>query len=157
MIYGLMEKLEEHLEKMREQEKLRVLSSLVYPCELEVLPGFVFRRSNPAIVGVRILRGRLRPSAYLINEKGKRVGIVMEIQDQGMRKAEALAGEEVAISIRGGVVGRNIKEGRILYSDVKQIYDPKARSIFFSVLSEEEKELYRRILDLKLSLEEVES
>lgn len=154
VIYGLIEKLEEYLEKLREEEKLKILSSLVYPCELEVLPGYVFRRSNPAIVGVRILKGRLRPSTYLINERGKRVGIVMEIQDQGVRKMEAIAGQEVAISIRGGTVGRNVKEGQILYSDVKPIYDPKSRSIFFSVLSEEEKELYQRILDLKLDLEE---
>ncbi|RLG39958.1 MAG: translation initiation factor IF-2, partial [Thermoproteota archaeon] len=153
VIYGLIEKLEKYLEKLREEEKLRVLSSLVYPCELEVLPGYVFRRSNPAIVGIRVLKGRLRPSTYLLNERGKRVGIVMEIQDQGVRKPEAIAGQEVAISIRGGTVGRNIKEGQILYSDVKPVYDPKARSIFFSVLSEEEKELYQRILDLKLSLE----
>jgi translation initiation factor 5B len=154
VIYGLIEKLEEYLEKKREEEKLRVLSSLVYPCELEVLPGYVFRRSNPAIVGVRILKGRLRPGTYLLNEKGKRVGIVMEIQDEGLRKMEAIAGQEVAISIRGATIGRNVKEGQILYSDVKPIYDPKSRSIFFSVLSEEEKELYQRILDLKLSLEE---
>jgi len=154
VIYGLIEKLEEYLEKKREEEKLRVLSSLIYPCELEVLPGYVFRRSNPAIVGVRILKGRLRPGTYLLNDKGKRVGIVMEIQDEGLRKMEAIAGQEVAISIRGATVGRNVKEGQILYSDVKPVYDPKSRSIFFSVLSEEEKELYQRILDLKLSLEE---
>ncbi|RLG48590.1 MAG: hypothetical protein DRN90_03355 [Thermoproteota archaeon] len=154
VIYGLIEKLEEYLEKLREEEKLKVLSSLVYPCELEVLPGYVFRRSNPAIVGVRILKGRLRPSTYLLNERGKRVGIVMEIQEEGIRKMEAIAGQEVAISIRGGTVGRNVKEGQILYSDVKPVYDPKSRSIFFSVLSEEEKELYQRILDLKLNLEE---
>ena len=101
-----------------------------------------------------VLKGRLRPSIYLMNERGKRVGLVLEIQDRGIRLSEAVEGDEVAISVRGGVVGRNIKEGAILYSEVRPVEDERARSIFYSAMTEDEIRLYERLLELRLSRKE---
>ena len=64
---------------------------------------------------------------------------------------EAKAGQRVAISIKGGVVGRNVKEGKKLYTDVSEFDDDKARSIYFSKMSDDEKELYRKILWIRYS------
>ncbi|MCD6244300.1 MAG: translation initiation factor IF-2 [Candidatus Korarchaeota archaeon] len=151
VIYRLIEDFERYLEELKRKEEERVLSIAVFPAEILVLPDFVFRRSDPAIVGVEVLRGRIRPGYPLINENGKRVGTILDIQYEGNRILEATAGQRVAISIKGGVVGRNVKEGKKLYTEVSEFEDEKARSIYFSKMDEDEKELYRRILWIRYS------
>ena len=69
------------------------------------MTGFIFRRSNPAIVGVEIVTGRIKAKAPLINQSGKKLGEVQRIQDQGKDVGEASVGMQVAISIKDGVVG----------------------------------------------------
>ncbi len=91
---------------------------LIRPGKVRLLKGFVFRRSDPAIVGVEVLEGTVRPKYPLINNSGKRVGTVLGIQDQGKDVAEAGPGKEVAISIDKPTVGRHIFEGDVLYVDV---------------------------------------
>ncbi len=149
IIYQLIERFEEYLEELKRKEIEELLSTVVYPAEIKVLPEFIFRRSDPAIVGVEVIRGKIRPGYPLINETGRRVGVILDIQDRGVRKPEAKAGDKIAISIKGGVVGRGIKPGRVLYTEVFDVYDPKKRAMFFAMLSEEEKELFRRILALR--------
>jgi translation initiation factor 5B len=78
----------------------------------------VFRQSKPAIVGVKILGGKIKPGVSVIKENGIRVGIIKGIQEHGENIADAVAGKEVAISIEGPIVGRHIKEGDLLYVDI---------------------------------------
>ncbi|MCD6348161.1 MAG: translation initiation factor IF-2 [Candidatus Korarchaeota archaeon] len=151
IIYRLIERFKEYLEELKRKEEEKVLAQAVFPAEILVLPDFVFRRSDPAIVGIEVLRGRIKPSYPLINESGKRVGVILGIQYEGNRVPEAKAGQRVAISIKGGVVGRNVKEGKKLYTDVSEFDDDKARSIYFSKMSDDEKELYRKILWIRYS------
>lgn len=151
IIYTLIDKFKSYLEDLRRREEERVLSQAVFPAEILVLPNFVFRRSDPAIVGVEVISGCLRPGYPLINERGRRVGVVLDIQHEGNRIPEAKPGQRVAISIKGGVAGRNVKEGRILYTDVSEFEDERSRDIYFSKMSEDEKSLYRRIIWLRYS------
>jgi translation initiation factor 5B len=139
------------LEDLRRKEEERVLSHAIFPAEILILPNFIFRRSDPAIVGVEVLSGSIRPGYPLISESGKRVGIILDIQHEGNRLPEARKGQRVAISIRGGVVGRNVKEGRVLYTEVSEFEDERSREIYFSKMSDEEKELYKRIIWIKYS------
>jgi translation initiation factor 5B len=151
IIYTLIEKFKSYLEDLRRKEEERVLSHAIFPAEILILPNFIFRRSDPAIVGVEVLSGSIRPGYPLISESGKRVGIILDIQHEGNRLPEARKGQRVAISIRGGVVGRNVKEGRVLYTEVSEFEDERSREIYFSKMSDEEKELYKRIIWIKYS------
>ena len=65
-----------------------------------------------------MLGGVLKPKTPLIRTDGKGVGTVRELQKERQPLPEAKLGDELAISIEGGVVGRNIKEGDVLYTDV---------------------------------------
>ncbi|AET34175.1 translation initiation factor IF-2 [Pyrobaculum ferrireducens] len=106
----------------------QILSQLTRPAKIQLLPGYVFRRSDPAIVGVKVLAGTLKPGVTLVKD-GREVGRVMQIQKQGKPVNEAVAGDEVAISIQGDViVGRQIKEGDVLYV---YIPDEQARQWLF--------------------------
>jgi translation initiation factor 5B len=91
---------------------------LIRPGKIKVLKGFVFRRNDPAIVGVEVLDGIIKPKYPLINSSGRRIGQVIGIQDQGKAVEEAGAGKQVAVSIDKPVVGRQIFEGDVLYVDV---------------------------------------
>ncbi len=88
------------------------------------LPGYVFRQSKPAVIGVAVLSGMVKPGVTLINRTGTSIGTVKGLQDKNENIPEAVKGQAVAISIMGPVVGRQIKEGDIFYVDVPE---PEAR------------------------------
>ncbi|RLG45658.1 MAG: translation initiation factor IF-2 [Thermoproteota archaeon] len=145
IIYQLIEKIEEYTTEMRTKKEMKILQQISYPCKIEVLPGYIFRRSKPAIVGVKILEGKLIPGSKLLSESGKIVGKVLEIQDKGNKLPIAEKGMEVAVSIEGGVVGRNIHEKSILYSLIPLILTPEQREYLENNLSPEEKKLLKEI------------
>ncbi len=101
----------------REQRNRSVeeeLAKLVRPGKVRLMPGYVFRRSNPIIVGVKVLEGQLKPGYRLRRaDDGRVIGTVMQIQNNGRPVQLARkGGEEVAVSIQGNsMVGRHVREG----------------------------------------------
>ncbi|RLE82469.1 MAG: translation initiation factor IF-2 [Thermoprotei archaeon] len=150
IIYRL---LEDYLEWYRETKlsDLKVqLSKLIYPAKIQILPGYVFRRRNPAIVGIKVLEGTLKPGVPLMRKDGKSVGRIMQIQDRGNVVEEAKAGSEVAISIRGNImIGRHVKEGDVLYVDVPFEHIEKLRNLAES-MPEEDLKLLSEIEFIKI-------
>ncbi len=116
VIYSLVEGYERWVQEEKAAEAAQAFSRLTPPAKLRILPGFVFRRSDPAIFGVEVLAGRLRSHVQLMDQDGRDVGEVLQIQSTGSPVPEAKAGEQVAISVRGPTVGRQIKEGDVLYT-----------------------------------------
>jgi len=106
-------------EQKRLQEKQR-FEHVVMPAKIRLLPDCVFRQSNPAVVGVRILGGKLRSDVDLIKIDGKKVGHLktMQLRQEAIREADP--GLEVAISIEGAVVGRQVSVGDDLFVDVPE-------------------------------------
>ncbi|TAL51496.1 MAG: translation initiation factor IF-2, partial [Nanoarchaeota archaeon] len=105
-----------------EQIKLREssdLESLTLPCKLQLLRGYVFRQSNPAIVGAEILAGKLNTGTQLM-KNGKIVGTVKGIQHEKQNLNSADEGLKVALSIEDAAVGRQIQENDILYSVIPE-------------------------------------
>ncbi|MGI0130936.1 MAG: translation initiation factor IF-2 [Thermoplasmata archaeon] len=98
---------DERVRAMQAQRRLE----LVHPAKLEILPGFVFRASKPAIVGVKVLGGILRPGVRLMKTDGTEVGVLRGLQKDGESVPSAEELSEVAASIEGAVIGRNVKEG----------------------------------------------
>ncbi len=150
VIYKLIEDYEEWLKQLKEEERRKKIEKLVRPGKIRILPGFVFRRSDPAIVGVEVLGGTIRPGYPLMKESGERVGSIMQIQDRGKAIPEAKAGMQVAISIRGRVmVGRHIDEGDVLYTDVPAEHARLWLSEFKNELSDDEKFVLQEIIKIK--------
>jgi translation initiation factor 5B len=86
------------------------------PAKIKALRGNFFRRSDPAVFGVEVLAGRLRPKARLMNQRGEEVGVVEQIQENGKSIPEAKRGMQIAISVKGPILGRTIKEDEDLYT-----------------------------------------
>jgi translation initiation factor 5B len=106
-------------EQKRLQEKQR-FEHVVMPAKIRLLPDCVFRQSNPAVVGVRVLGGKLRSDVNLIKMDGRKVGHLksMQLRQESIREADA--GLEVAISIEGATVGRQVEVGDDLFVDIPE-------------------------------------
>jgi translation initiation factor 5B len=120
VIYKLIDQyIEWRDEQKRLQEKQR-FEHVVMPAKIRLMPDCVFRQSNPAVVGVRVLGGKLRNDVNLIHMDGKKVGHLktMQLRQENIREADA--GLEVAISIEGATVGRQVSVGDDLFVDVPE-------------------------------------
>ncbi len=120
VIYNLIDDYERWMIDVKESIKTDSLKDLMMPGKILLLPNHTFRASKPAIVGIEVLGGRIAPKLMLIREDNKRVGRIRQLQDQQESVREVRKGKQVAMSIRGPTVGRQIREGDILYVDVPE-------------------------------------
>jgi len=118
IIYRLIEEFLEWRRQEKQREASMQLEQLILPARIRILPAYVFRRSKPAIVGVKVEAGGIKPGYPLVNTKGEKIGVIDQIQKEGKSVPKAEAGEEVAISIPEGIVGRNLREDDVLLVDV---------------------------------------
>jgi len=126
IIYNLIDTYLEWLKSQREAKSEQEFEKLVKPGKILVMPGYVFRRAKPAIFGVEILGGQLKPKYALIRaEDGADIGEVQQIQDKGKAISEAKQGMQVAVSMDKPIVGRHVFEKDILYVKVSE-HDAKA-------------------------------
>ena len=149
VIYHMMEDYLRWNEEQRSAGVKAELDALVRPCKARFLAGFIFRRSKPAIVGLEIVTGRLKPKYPLISATGKKLGLVQRIQDQGKDVPEAVVGSQVAVSIEDGVVGRNLSEGDTIYVDVPERHLKTLITKFPSELIESDQETIKELIQLK--------
>ncbi len=150
VIYKLIEDFENWYREQVEADKRREFESLVRPGKIRILPGYVFRRSNPAIVGVEVLGGVIKPGYPLMREDGKQIGRIKQIQDKGKSIPEARAGMAVAISIEGRVmIGRQVDEGDVLYTDIPEKHAQLLLTKYKSWLSDDELMVLKEIIKIK--------
>lgn len=147
VIYTLIEQYEEWVQKKKEEIEKARREEYTHPGMIRFLPEYVFRVSHPAIIGVRVLAGRIRSGTKLIKEDGKPVGVIKSIQSEKRSLEEALQGQEVAISVEGVTVGRQIKGGDILYSDIPEGDVRKLKEM--EVLTLDEKDVLDKIIEIK--------
>ncbi|MDI6876143.1 MAG: translation initiation factor IF-2 [Methanomicrobiales archaeon] len=135
-------------EKKREIEA-RKFEQIVLPAKITLLPHCVFRTNNPAVVGVRVLGGRLATNITLIDQKGRAVGHLKSMQLRGESIHEADAGQEVAISIEGPTVGRQINVNDILYADIPERHAKVLEHEMMSNLNPSMQDVLEEFLRLK--------
>jgi translation initiation factor 5B len=116
VIYDAVEGYVQWAAKKKEEDERTALQGVTMPAKVKALKGNFFRRNDPAVFGVEVLAGRLRPKVRLMNQRGEEVGVVEQIQDNGKNIPEAGKGMQVAISVKGPTLGRTIKEDEDLYS-----------------------------------------
>jgi translation initiation factor 5B len=148
VIYRLYDDYNAWLIVKKEQAKAESLGALIRPGKLELMPEYVFRHKDPAIVGVKV-HGVIKPRTGVINSDGKRVGTILQIQDRSVPVDEATNGMEVAVSIRGPTIGRQVKSDEVLYTDVPDKHILAMRKKFLDDLLPSEKEVLQEITEIK--------
>jgi translation initiation factor 5B len=123
VIYQLVEEYADHVAAIERAQQEQVLEKIQRPCRFRILPDHTFRQSDPAVVGVEVLSGTLKRNSRVVKWEGNeptRVGDLKSLQDAGEDVDEARAGEEVAASIDGPTVGRQIEEGDELWTEIPE-------------------------------------
>ena len=150
VIYKLIENLVEYRkEKTSEIEKSRLME-LATICKLEILSQYVFRNSNPAVFGVKVLGGKLTQNLPLITNLNERMSRIKNIQSNNKPVNEAFESMEVAVSLPGINFERRIKNTNIkfLYSDISESQFKKFKKNR-DLLSSNEKTILQEIADIK--------
>jgi translation initiation factor 5B len=120
IIYRLMDDYKLWLKQRKEREASARLASLVWPGKIRFIRGTTFRQSHPAIFGVEVLGGKIKPGYMLLRKDGSRLGKIKQMQKEGQDIQEAKTNDKVAISIEGITIGRHVNEGDTLYVNVPQ-------------------------------------
>jgi len=146
VIYKIIEDYEEWYRKLKHDMEEERRSEYAHPAKFLVLKDHIFRVSKPAVVGVRVLVGRIRPSQSVMREDGRVIGKIVSMQAEKRTLKEAKMGEEVAMAISGPMVGRHFNEDDILYVDIPEVRVP---DLMKAELSVEEREVLDHIVEIK--------
>ena len=149
VIYRLLEDYIEYAETRKAEDTAKALSELVLPAKIKMLPDFIFRNSDPAVFGVHIEAGTLYPKVSLITNTGKRVRRIHQIQDKGQTIEKANKDSEVAISIRGIEIGRDIEKDETLFVNVPESHVRQLMGKFIDELTTDQKQALREFIKLK--------
>lgn len=109
---------------------------IVYPGRILLLPDHTFRVSKPAVVGVRVLGGRIHIGQRLLKD-GVSVGQIKSIRSGEDSMKEAKQGDEVAVAIDGVIVGRQVEEEDVLLVDVPESHAKRLRKMSLSAVESE--------------------
>ncbi|MBW2998956.1 translation initiation factor IF-2 [Candidatus Woesearchaeota archaeon] len=148
IIYQIIDNYEKWQEEMRKAEEKRELDALVMPCKFEILEGYVFRQSNPAIAGVMVEEGKLKTGISVMTKQGKDIGTVKGLQVEQKNVSSVEKGKDCACSIDGLTIGRQANENDILYSSVPEEDFIKLKKLKH-LLSKDELELMKEIALIK--------
>ena len=153
VIYRLLEEYIQYSLTRRAEDTAKELGELTLPCKIKMFPDYIFRNSNPAVFGVNVESGTLKPRAPLITDKGKRVGFVHQIQDKGQTLEKADTGSEVAISVKGIEIGRDIDKDETMFVNVPESHVRQLITKFSNQLSSDQKVALREFIELKRKTE----
>jgi len=149
IIYRLVDDYLLWLKTQREAELDQEFEKLIMPGKIRILEGYIFRRAKPAIVGVEVLAGKIKPKYRLVRaEDKKEVGEVQQIQEKGETLSEAQQGMQVAMSIDKSMVGRHIFERDMLYVKVPERHAKALLTTFKDRLTVEEQEALNEYVNL---------
>lgn len=146
VIYKLVEDYEKWYEVTMLELDREKRVEIVFPGKFRVLPEYIFRVSKPAVVGVRVLAGRLRVGQGILREDGRVVGKIQSLQQEKKSIKEAKQGDEVAVAITNVTVGRQINGDDILYVDIPEAHFKELQG---QKLTIEEKEVMERVAEIK--------
>jgi translation initiation factor 5B len=149
IIYNLVRSYTDWVKYQTEHEESILFNEIPPICRFQFMKGYVFRRNYPAVFGAEIQLGRLRQKVEIINEVGRKVGVIHQIQENGKSIDEATKGEQVAVSIKEISVGRQINEGDIFFTDLNSKEAKLLSERFMHRLSQEEKDLLAKIIAIK--------
>jgi len=150
IIYKIIEEYEQWKEQQSKLMEAKKLDKLVRPCKVQLMPNYVFRQSNPAIVGVDVLEGKVKTGIRLMKSGGKPITTVKSIQHEKENLQSVTKGKQVALSLDRVMVGRQIHEGDILISYIPEEDFRKLKKLT-RYLSEGEIELLKEIAEIMRS------
>mgnify|MGYP001372107778 FL=1 len=138
IIYHILDAYEAWREETAERMAAELRESLVYPGRLLYLKDHTFRAKGPAIVGMRVVGGRVHIGQRLMKLDGTPVGQIKSLRTRASEDVkEANQGDEVAVAINGPTVGRHIEELDEFYVDVPESHAKRLKKIDLNPVEQE--------------------
>ncbi len=138
IIYHILDAYEAWREETAEKMAAELRESLVYPGRLLYLKDHTFRAKGPAIVGMRVLGGRVHIGQRLMKLDGTSVGQIKSLRTRASEDVkEANQGDEVAVAINGPTVGRHPEELDEFYVDVPESHAKRLKKIELNPVEQE--------------------
>ncbi|MDO8740821.1 MAG: translation initiation factor IF-2 [Candidatus Woesearchaeota archaeon] len=148
IIYKIIEELENWQAEEKKKEETRELDLLVRPCKIQVLTGYVFRQSHPAIVGVEILVGKAKVDMPIMKADGKELSKIRSMQAEQENVTTAEKGKQIAMAFDNVTVGRQLFEGDVLYSSIPEGNFRKLKTLT-RLLMQDELKVMKEIAEIK--------
>jgi len=149
IIYTLQEEYDKWKKDTEEEQRKQDLELITSPAKLRLLPSYIFRQSNPAVCGIEIIAGKIRTDEKLIKTNGESIGKIKGIQREKESISEAFAGDSVAIALPDVVIGRNLKDNEILYTEITADEYRKIKNGLKKYLSAKEIDVLKEIVEIK--------
>lgn len=149
VIYKLIEDFDKWQIEEKKRQEMKEIDNLVKPCKIKMLgKGYIFRQNNPAVFGIEVMAGELKAGTPLMKLDGSVVRPVKSMQAEQKIVEKAEKGKQVALSIDGITIGRQLGENDILISDIPEENFRKLRE-YKRLLSKEQIELLKEIAEIK--------
>ncbi len=155
VIYKLVEDYEEKREQIQKRKEMESIKDLVWPFKIKILPQYIFRQSNPAVFGVEVMSGKVKPKLPVMTEKGDDAGQIQTIEDAGEKKESLERNEQAAISVSGLTIGRQASGGDILYSNLTEDQFRLLKGDAKKFLSSAEIQILKEIAEIKRQSKEI--
>ncbi|MBN1502585.1 translation initiation factor IF-2 [Candidatus Woesearchaeota archaeon] len=153
IIYKIIEEYEQWKEQQQKLIEARQLDKLIRPCKMQIIPNYVFRQSNPAIVGMDIIEGKIKVGTHVMKE-GRTIATVKSIQEEKENLQSVTKGKQVAIALEGCCVGRQVDEGDILYSIIPEEHFRRIKKLT-KYLTQGEIEVLKEIAEIMRTINPV--
>ncbi len=151
VIYNLIEDYKNWKEQIINEERKNAFQKMPLPCKIQFLRGASFRQNNPAIIGIEVVTGQLRKGISLMKEDGTKIATVKEIQKDKEKIDSAKKGEQVAISLEGITIGRQINEGENYITDLNEEQIKTLEEKYLKSLNDDEKMVLQEIKRLRVT------
>ncbi len=149
VIYKLIEDYDRWQKAQKDLAEKKRFEEIVRPGKIRYLPNCTFRQSKPAVIGVQVMGGCIKPGIVLIKPDGSRVGVVKQIQERNENQSIACQGKEVAISVDGPTAGRQINEGDVYYVDVPEPHSKVLEFELKDTIRQDELETLMEFISIK--------
>lgn len=150
IIYKLIDDYKLFVDQQTKTSAERIERNIVFPGAVEVLPHSFFRASHPAIFGINVISGRIKPGYRMMTDTGIVLGKIKGIQNEKEPVDLAKKGDRFAISIEGPTLGRQIREGMTLYTIISDDDYRLLTKEFQNLINDEERALLDKIRSVKV-------
>eukprot|EP00158_Paraphelidium_tribonemae_P006854 Partr_v1_DN27998_c2_g1_i1_m11076 putative Translation Initiation Factor len=128
IIYHLFDQFTAYMKNIQDEKRKEMAPSAIWPCTLRIVPGCIFNKKDPIILGVDVLEGSVRiGTPVCVPSKGNIVlGKIAGIEAQHKAVEIAKKGQQVAVRIEtplnetARIAGRHFMEGDELISRISR-------------------------------------
>ncbi len=149
IIYNLIDNYTKWITEDTAHEEDAIFSEITPIVKFTFLKGYVFRNNNPAVFGIRVDVGELRHKIKFMRQDGKQIGQIHQLQDGKKTIESAKTGQEVACSVKGVTVGRQILEEDVFFTSPNSSEAKQLLKRFSHKLSSEQFEILNKIVEIK--------